>query len=219
VTVLALSLAVLGASLAALSSADAAGERLVSRRVCRPPLVDGRVEPLWQQAPVLRLRLTWGRGGEPAYYLVLRSVYTDQDVYFLARWPGSRPTGDVSTIGNKPTVHWRLEPAAEPLAADAPPAIACTVACHTAFTSGDGRLVYANAETIPQGGGEGLLAAGGWDREGWTIEWSRPLLNRNPYDLQFDDLSREYDLFVKVFERTEGRPDPVSDRLVLVFAP
>jgi hypothetical protein len=219
-TLLAPLLVALGVVIACLASAQADEQSLVSRHVCDPPVVDGRVEPLWQQAPILRLQLTYGHDGVSAYNLGLRALHTDQDIYFLARWPGSRPTGEPRTVANKLTVHWRLEPpgAVEPTATDMPPAVACTVACHTVFARGDGRVAYANAETIPQGGDEGLRVAGGWSIEGWTVEWSRPLRNANPYDLQLDDLSRQYSFLVKVFEAVEGRADLVSSRATLVFA-
>jgi hypothetical protein len=142
----------------------------------------------------------------------LRALHTDQALYLLARWPGDKPDGPQDTVSNVFTLHWRIpDPAARRLD--------CTVACHTAFAGGGGRLAYANAETIPQGGGEGLDAAGGWDAGTWTLEWSRPLVNGNPYDLQFDDLALAYSFLVKVFMRIEGRPDPISERQLLVFSP
>ena len=113
---------------------------------------------------------------------------------------------------NRLTVHWRIpEPAAR--------RVDCTVVCHTAFADGEGRFAYANAETIPQGGSGALPAAGNWDGKAWTLEWSRPLLSGNPYDLQFASLDQAYTFLVKVFERVEGRPDPVSARHLLVFQP
>jgi hypothetical protein len=49
------------------------------------------------------------------------------------------------------------------------------------------------------------------------VAWSRPLISANAYDLQFDDLSAAYPFFVKVFMRTDGQPDPVSEPQALVF--
>jgi hypothetical protein len=189
---------------------NAAG-RLVSRRVASPPVIDGQVDAVWDTSVPLRLPLTWG-GTEHALDVELRALHTDEAVYFLAQWPGEQPFGEEDTVFNKLTVHWRIPEAAASR-------LDCNVACHTAFADGRGRFVYANAETIPQGGSEALPTAGGWSAGTWTLEWSRPLLNGNPFDLQFADLDRAYLFFVKVFERVEGRPDPVSERHLLVFQP
>jgi hypothetical protein len=192
--------------------------RLVSQWADSPPAIDGRVEGTWESAEPLHLPLTWGMGGtERALDVELRSLYTDQAIYFAARWsgeppPGAAPGNGQNTVSNVLTVHWRIpEPAAQRLD--------CNVACHTAFADASGRLAYANAETIPQGGSEALAAAGGWNAGMWTLEWSRPLINGNPYDLQFDDREAAYSFLVKVFARVEGRPDPISARHLLVFAP
>jgi len=187
--------------------------RLVSRRVASPPVIDGRVDAVWEASVPLRLPLTWGWGGtEHALDVELRALYTDEAAYFLAQWPGEPPSGEEDTVFNKLTVHWRIPEAAASR-------LDCNVACHTAFADGQGRFVYANAETIPQGGSEALPAAGGWSAGIWTLEWSRPLINGNPFDLQFTDLDQTYLFLVKVFERVEGRPDPVSERHLLVFQP
>jgi hypothetical protein len=192
---------------------NAAG-RLVSRRVASPPVIDGEVDAVWATAVPLQLPLTWGLDGAQALDVELRALHTGEAVYFLAQWPGGPPSGEEDTVFNKLTVHWRITDS-EAVTQH----LDCTVACHTAFTDGQGRLVYANAETIPQGGSEALPAAGGWRAGTWTLEWSRPLINGNPFDLQFADLDRAYLFFVKVFERVEGRPDPVSERHLLVFQP
>jgi hypothetical protein len=186
---------------------------LVSRQVASPPAIDGQVDAVWANSVPLRLPLTWGWGGtEHALDVELRALYTDEAIYFLAQWPGELPSADEDTVFNKLTVHWRIpEPAMGRLD--------CDVACHTAFADGRGRFVYANAETIPQGGNEELPAAGGWSAGTWTLEWTRPLINDNPFDLQFTDLDQTHVFLVKVFERIEGRPDPVSEFHVLVFEP
>ena len=196
---------------------DAAG-RLVSRWTDAPPEIDGQAEEVWAAAELLRLPLTWGwEGTEHALDVELRSLHTDQALYFFAQWPGKAPAdgtpdSELSTVSNVLTLHWRIpDPAAQRLD--------CAVACHTAFADGAGRLAYANAETIPQGGSAALDAAGGWEAGTWTVEWSRPLINGNPYDLQFDDLALGYSFRVKVFKRVEGRPDPVSKRHLVVFSP
>jgi hypothetical protein len=151
-------------------------------------------------------------GSEHALDVELRAVHTDEAVSFLAQWPGEPPSGKENTMANKLTLHWRIpEPEAQVLD--------CSVVCHTAFAGGNGRFVYANTETIPQGGSGSLTAAGGWDAGTWTLEWSRPLASANPFDLQLDDRDRTYTFLVKVFERIEGRPDPVSERYLLVFQP
>jgi len=64
-----------------------------------------------------------------------------------------------------------------------------------------------------------LTSAAGWSAGIWTLEWSRPLVNGNPFDLQLTDLEQTHLFLVKVFERIEGRPDPVSGRYLLVFQP
>jgi len=155
--------------------------------------------------------MKWGMDGvERALEVELRALHTDDAVFFLAQWPGEQPSGEENTVANKLTLHWRVpEPAAQRLD--------CTVVCHTAFADGRGRFVYANAETIPQGGSEALPAAGAWDGGTWTLEWSRPLLNDNPFDLQFTDLEEPYSFRIKIFERVDGRPDPISERHDLVF--
>jgi hypothetical protein len=195
-------------------TADTA-QRLISRRVASPPMVDGQVDAVWATAEPLQLPLTWGLGGtEHALDVELRSLHTGEAVYFLAQWPGEPPSGEEDTVSNKFTAHWRISESEE-----VGRGLDCTIACHTAFADGQGRFVYANAETIPQGGSEALLAAGDWRAGTWTLEWSRPLVNSNPFDLQFADLDQAYLFFVKVFERVEGRPDPVSERHLLVFQP
>jgi hypothetical protein len=187
--------------------------RLVSLWTDSPPEIDGRVESVWEAADPLHVPLTWGMGGtEHALDVALRSLHTDQVLYLLAQWPGGAPVGPQDTVSNLFTLHWRIpDPAAQRLD--------CTVACHTASVDGGGRLAYANAETIPQGGGGALDAAGSWEAGTWTLEWSRPLVNGNPYDLQFEDPEAAYSFLVKVFERIEGRPDPISARHLLVFYP
>ena len=199
-------------AMAADAAAYAAGV-LASKRVVSPPVIDGEVDAAWAALVPLQLPLTWGLDGtEHALDVELRALHTDEAVYLLAQWLGGPPSGEEDTVFNKLTVHWRIpDPAAQHLD--------CTVVCHTAFADGQGRFAYANAETIPHGGSEALPAAGGWHDGTWTLEWSRPLINGNPFDLQLADLDQTYVFFVKVFERVEGRPDPVSQRHLLVFQP
>jgi hypothetical protein len=192
--------------------ADTAG-RLVSQQTSSPPIIDGHIDDAWVAVDPLSIPLTWGWGStEHALDVELRALHTDQAVYFLAQWSGTPPSGATNTVVNKLTLHWRIpEQAARGLD--------CSVVCHTAFADGDGRFVYANVETIPQGGSAALSTAGNWDAGIWTLEWSRPLVSANPFDLQLDDWDQAYSFLVKIFERIEGRPDPVSDRYLLVFQP
>jgi hypothetical protein len=192
---------------------EGATGRLVSRRVDSPPVIDGLIEGVWATAEPLRVPLVRGMGStEHVLDVELRALHTDETVSFVAQWPGEPPFGEERAVSNKLTLHWRIpERAAQGLD--------CTVVCHTAFADGSGRFVYANAETIPQGGSETLPAAGQWDAGTWTLEWSRPLASDNPFDLQFDDLGQAYSFLVKIFERIEGRADPISERYLLVFQP
>jgi hypothetical protein len=184
---------------------------LISHWTASPPTVDGEVDDAWAGAESLRASLTWGiHGTEHAIDVELRALHTAQSIYLLAQWAGQPPSGEADTTANKFTMHWPIPDAAARH-------LDCNVACHTAFADGEGRFVYANAETIPQGGSEALPAAGRWEDGVWTLEWSRPLLDGNPFDLQFDDLDARYTFMVKVFEGIEGRPDPVSERYTLVF--
>jgi len=193
------------------TTTDEVAGQLIVRRIAAPPIIDGQVDPIWTETEPVRLSLTWGKHGtEDALDVELRALRTDEALYLLAQWAGGRPTDGQNTTFNKLTMHWRIP--------DAPARrLDCAVACHTAFADGQGHFVYANAETIPHGGDEALPAAGGWQAGTWTLEWSRPQVNSNPYDLQFDDLERTYLFFVKVFERVEGRPDPRSLLHRLVF--
>jgi hypothetical protein len=189
---------------------DVAG-RLVVHQVDSPPVIDGQVDAIWTTADPLLLPLTWGmHGSQRALDVQLQGLRTDEAVYFLAQWPGEPPSGEKNTVSNKLTVHWRIPDAAARR-------LDCTVACHTANANGQGHFVYANAETIPQGGDEALPAAGGWHAGTWRLEWSRPLVSSNPFDLQFDDPKGWYLFSIKIFERIEGRADPVSPLHPLVF--
>jgi hypothetical protein len=196
----------------------------VSQRTPRAPAIDGQVEALWEAAAPLSVPLTWGAEGTAhALDVSMRALHDEQRLYLLAQWEGERGADgttemEEATVYNRFTVHWRIP---EPDAAR----VDCTVVCHTVFADGQGRVAYANAETIPHGGGETLHVAGGWqaaagggDPGRWTLEWSRPLVSSNPFDLQLADRDRGYDFMVKVFARVEGRPDPISGVHQLVFA-
>jgi hypothetical protein len=197
-----------------LPSKGAAGA-LISRRVEQPPRVDGEVDPVWASAEPLQACMTLGRDSlECAFNVDLRSVHTDDDVYFMTQWPDPESSGHEGAIYNKLTLHFDLhEP--WPGARD----VTCLVACHTGFVNDRGQLAYMSAETIPPGRTDPLPAAGQWQDGLWRLEWSRPLVHANGFDVQFDDLDRQYPFFVKVFEWREGRPDPTSHDYVLVFRP
>jgi hypothetical protein len=186
---------------------------LVSRRVGQPPVVDGQEDCMWSCAVPLPIPLTLGRHGQHhAVDVKLRSLYTDQAIYFLAEWVGEPPGAEQAVVRNRLTLHFDT-PEPEPGAADR----MCLVACHTAFADDAGRLVYLSAETIPPGRTDPLPAAGGWNAGVWRLEWSRQLVVDNRFDLQFQDLERSYRFFVKVFQWEEGQPDPVSPDCLLVF--
>jgi len=140
----------------------------------------------------------------------LRALYTDRAIYFLAQWTGEPPSGEDITA-NKLTVHWRV-PGAERRG------LSCNVVCHTAFADGNGTIAYVNAETIPSAGDESLLSAGSWVDGRWTLEWTRPLVTENPFDLEFDDLELAYPFMIKIFEGREGQPDPLSQLSQLAFS-
>jgi hypothetical protein len=207
---------------APVAEATTEAEQLVAQGTSRAPAIDGQVESLWEAAAPLSVPLTWGAEGTAhALDVELRALHDEQRLYLLARWEGERGAEGTSameeaTVYNRFTVHWRI-PAPDAERVD------CTVVCHTVFADGQGRVAYGNAETIPHGGGETLQVAGGWQAAapgsgGWTLEWSRPLVSANPFDLQMADRERGYDFMVKVFARVEGRPDPISRVHRLVFA-
>ena len=200
---------VLAGSTADLDSSGA----LVSRRVEEPPVVDGREDAVWGLAVPLQLALTWGReGGEHAYDLELRSLHDAGNIYFLARWPGTPPDDPANTARNKLSAHFDI-PEPYPGARD----YTCLAACHTAFADERGRIIHMSAETIPPGRTDPLPAAGQSSYGWWQLEWSRPLVDANVFDLQFTDLDATYTFFVKVFEGQDGQADPVSSDVRLVF--
>jgi len=186
---------------------EASAMQLRAMRVDQPPQIDGELEPAWESAPPLNMSMTWGTGGdESAYSVEMRALYDSDSLYLLARWPDAKPRRQDADI-NKLTVHWRIEAGA----------IHCAVACHTAYVAGDLTVRALNSETIPQGTGEMLPVAGGWEDGEWIVEWSRPLTMANAYDLQFANLQVPYPFLVKVFEFIPDQPDPVSPMAELLF--
>ena len=199
-------------------SAEVAG-RLLSLCVARPPTGDDARDSVWGSASLLQIPLHRGRDSrESAFSLDLRSVHTAERVYFQASWPEQRPEAssqeEAQTVRNKLILHYEL---AEPWqgASD----LMCLVSCHTAFVDDTGRVLFVAAETIPPGQTDPLPACGGWDAGRWWVQWSRPLVSANPFDLQFQDLSGEHPFFVKIIEGLEGRADPVSKTYLLVLEP
>lgn len=194
------------------SAADAIAE-LVACQVDRPPLIDGKLDDLWGSAPVAMVPMKRGLHGTVyAFDLRMRAVYTPEAVYFYAEWPGMRPSFQTNMLSNRLTVHFDLEEA-WPGARD----VTCLVACHTAFMDEQGQSAYVSAETIPAGRTDPLPAAGGWSNGLWRLEWSRPLVHPNLFDVQFRELDQTYPFFVKVFEHLADLPDPVSAHYVLRF--
>ncbi len=182
-------------------------------------MMDGHVEPAWDQAPVLSVALHYGlHGREPAGSVELRSLHDAERIYFLARWPAPGPGGEPEGVEperllrNLATVHWRLvDPGEVSGTSTGSQGLACTVGCHTATANGAGQLVGIRSETIPPGLDEDLPAGGGWSDGMWTLEWSRPRQSDNPYDQDMTDSGQAYRFFVKLFLGREGQPEPLSD--------
>ena len=188
-------------------------EGLISQWVSVAPLVDGEVDAIWTSVLPFRAPLTWGmRGTEHALDVELRSVHTDETLYFLARWSESQPSEQEAALRNKLTIHFAV-PEPWPGASETN----CLVACHTAFADERGVVAYVSAETIPPGRTDPLPAAGGWRDGFWQVEWSRPLLDANLFDVQFTYPDAKYPVFVKVFVGVAGRADPVSETFTLAF--
>jgi hypothetical protein len=179
---------------------------LVAKWVGKAPEVDGVIDPIWETVPPLTVPLdcaSWGWA-----VVTLRAATHRQRLYLLARWPEAAPVATAGVV-NKLTLHWNI----------VPDFIHCSIACHTAYFDAQRELQALNAETIPQAGHESLPAAGGWENGEWTVEWSRPLLSSNPYDLQMSDLTIDYPFRVKVFDHRVNQPDPMSDTVLLRFEP
>jgi hypothetical protein len=186
---------------------------LVSRRTDAAPIVDGDLDDVWASAPSVTIPLNWGRHSvEFAFDLRLRALHTSEAIYFFSEWPGTKPSLANDALTNQLTMHFDL---LEPWqgARD----VMCLVSCHTAYADASGRLAYMSADTIPVGQTEPLSAAGGWQNGVWRLEWSRPLVNSNPFDEQFGDLGQSYPFFIKAFEHHDGSPDPVSATCTLLF--
>jgi hypothetical protein len=198
----------------AVTASHGAESVLVSSRLDDTPVVDGDLKAEWEHSIPLELPLTWGWDGEDvALRVEMRSLHNDEMVCFGARWSGQPPPREDDGTLNKLTVHWQI-PSRQ---VEDRGHLDCSIVCHTAFANTQGRILYMNAETIPQGGDAALQSAGRWESGVWTVEWCRPLKSDNPYDLQFTALDAEYPFRVKVFKRIEGQPDPVSGLAFLRF--
>ena len=186
---------------------------LTSQRVGCGPSLDGKDEGVWALATPLRLRLNAGiPGAASTLELELRSIHTDKELYFLATWSEPQPEATEGLLRNKMTMHFEIAapwPGAQELM--------CLAACHTAFVDGRGRLAYIAAETIPPGQTGTLSGCGRWEDGRWRLEWSRPLVNANPFDTQFRDLNGRYSFFIKVFRGANEGADPVSETCLLAF--
>ena len=60
---------------------------VVAKKVTKGPVLDGKVEALWQQAKAIKIPLAGGANlPNGSTEVTLRAVYTDTDIYFLAQW-------------------------------------------------------------------------------------------------------------------------------------
>jgi len=216
---LALMLTLAGVALAQTSATQETPRRvsapcpLVAVPVDAAPVLDGQVDDLWLDAPVLRVPMTYGaRTTQDALPIDLRAVHFNGWLYFLAEWSGAASTAADGVNRNVLTLRFHLD---EPWPGAG--AVACLVACHSAVADDDSRLAYVVSETIPPGHSDPLPSGGEWEKGTWRLEWGRPLVSGNALDLQFVDLARTYPFFAKVFAWEEGRPDPVSPLVDLAF--
>ena len=94
---------------AVLSAAPAGAQQLVSSKVETPPVVDAAIDDVWSQAEVFAFKTVVAEyKAEDAHYLDkwwdayegneipvrMRSVYTDDNIYFLIRWKDSEDSMD-----------------------------------------------------------------------------------------------------------------------------
>lgn len=92
---------------------------LVSVKTTTPPTIDGSVEALWKNAPVLNITPTvpdpgnglfTGYNGQ-TYPATLQSMYDDQYIYFLAQWDDPEKSVYVATWYFDPVAQlWAQEP-------------------------------------------------------------------------------------------------------------
>ncbi|MCZ7356743.1 MAG: ethylbenzene dehydrogenase-related protein [Candidatus Methanoperedens sp.] len=67
------------------ATGSGAAGTLTSMKVSTAPVIDGTPEALWDQAPAMTVNVAGG-ANTGAHTVTLKSVYTDDSVYFLARW-------------------------------------------------------------------------------------------------------------------------------------
>ncbi|MBI3015848.1 MAG: ethylbenzene dehydrogenase [Candidatus Tectomicrobia bacterium] len=61
---------------------------LTAKKVAKGPVLDGKVDALWNQAKAIKIPVSAGANFPPngSTTVTLKAVYTDTDVYFLAQW-------------------------------------------------------------------------------------------------------------------------------------
>ena len=197
------------------------GATLLSVFSDESPVMDGRVEGAWGAAPALAVPLHHGlHGSGLAGTMQLRSLYDEERVYFLARWPSPEPGGEPDAWRNLMTMHWRLvDPGLVSGESTGSEGLACTVACHTATADDQGHLIGVRDETIPPGLEDDLPAGGSWAHGLWTMEWSRPRASESPYNQNMVDPEQGYRFFVKLFQGLPDQADLVSDLHELRLSP
>lgn len=181
---------------------------LVSARVDTGPVVDGRVDVLWDSAVPLLIPLEAKPDGQgPGRRIEMRSVYTADRVYFLARWPEdySEDVKDMDVITNKFTVLWKMGP--EPGRFISP---GCAKVCHTGWASGvkvnqmsvHGTLTSAEGSEVDHVDvidWDSIAVAGAWADGAWIVEWGRRLDTGLWYDVRLANLTRTYYFAIMVF--------------------
>jgi len=62
-------------------------QALVAKKVTGPPIIDGVVDSAWEGASPLTIRVMGGRNlPNGSTEVILRAIYTDDNIYFLAQW-------------------------------------------------------------------------------------------------------------------------------------
>lgn len=76
---------ILGLVLLSLGAGLGSAGTLTSVKVTAAPVIDGTPDAIWNQAPAMTVNVTGG-ANTGAHTVTLKSVYTDDSVYFLAAW-------------------------------------------------------------------------------------------------------------------------------------
>jgi hypothetical protein len=125
---------------------------LTSVKVSTAPVIDGTPEALWDQSPAMTVNVAGG-ANTGAHTVILKSVYTDDSVYFLAKWndpteslrrlpwqkqadgswkqlmtPGAKEGGEVTYYEDKFSQIWNINIAGFDVNG-------CFVTCHAAENS------------------------------------------------------------------------------------